>query len=207
LDNLGGLREAYAQTDLTDKDIAKLEEVAQATSMVEESFSSSVCISAKKLTYYTGLPNLQVFLLVLAEMNEYLDTIKIKKLSNFQKLLIVLMKLRLNLDYTDLSYRFNVRISSLSKLFKEVVIGLEHAFCDFIHWPDQKILRTMMPTEFKARFGDKVSVIIDCFEIRIQKPTMLNAQIYSLKKYVVRITRLRTPILHYSNLRGTQTPY
>ena len=116
--------DAQTQTDLVGEDLQKLEEAVKTKNMVEDSFNPSIKKSIKKLTYYTGLPNVQVFLLILNTIDEYLTSIKIKKLSNFQKLLIVLMKLRLNVDFTDLSYRFDVRISSVSELFKKVVICL-----------------------------------------------------------------------------------
>mgnify|MGYP003729702035 CR=1 FL=1 len=142
--------------------------------MEEESFQVPARKHTKRFTYYTGLPSVQLFLVILHHINEYLDTIWIQKLTNFQKLLIVLIKLRWNVDYCDLSYWFGVRISSISDLFKKVIVCLEHTFSDFIHWPDQAVLKAAMPTEFKICFGDKVCAIIDCFEIKIQRPTMLN---------------------------------
>ena len=93
------------------------------------------------------------FLLILGQLDSYLSTIKVQKLTNFQKLLIVFMKLRLNLDYTDLSYRFDIHVSTISDLFKKVLICLHNTFEDLLYWPDRETLRTMMPTAFRVRFA------------------------------------------------------
>lgn len=164
------------QTDLTG-------DMIQTKFMDESSFQPSTTKNTKKLTYYTGLPNLSIVLLILQRMDAYLTSIRITKLNNFQKLLITLMKLRLNCDFTHLSYLFDVRLATVSSLFKSVMIGFEYAFSDFIYWPQRIHLEAKMPSEFKLRFGNKVAVIIDCFEIGIEKPTMMNAQVKTFSSY------------------------
>lgn len=141
-----------------------------------------------KLTYYTGLPCLALFLLILGEIKTFLDSIKVPHLSNFQKLLVVLMKLRLNLDYTDLGYRFQTRTSTISSIFRRVIVCLEYSFRYVIHWPDRESLWATMPNCFKIRFGNRVSVIMDCFEIMSQKPSLLKAKMESYSSYKSRHT-------------------
>jgi hypothetical protein len=42
-----------------------------------------------------------------------------------------------------------------------------------ILWPDREELQMSMPMEFRKYFGVKVSIIIDCFEIFIDRPSNL----------------------------------
>ena len=43
-------------------------------------------------------------------------------------------------------------------------------------WPDRDILQKTMPTCFQESFGKKVAIIIDCFEIFIDRPSNLSAR-------------------------------
>ena len=175
-------KEVSTQTLLSWTEIRKLEVEREIKDLDQQSFEKYDSAS-RKLTYYTGLPNLSLFLLILNVINDYLSTIRVQKLSNFQKLLIVLMKMRLHVDFTDLSYRFNVRKTSISKLFKKTVICLEHCFGDFINWPDRLSLEGTMPNVFRVEFGNRVRGIIDCFEIGIQRPSTLDAKAHTFSNY------------------------
>ena len=44
-----------------------------------------------------------------------------------------------------------------------------------IFWPDRDALMKTMPACFQASFGKRVSVIIDCFEIFLERPSDLFA--------------------------------
>lgn len=83
----------------------------------EDAFVSNKCT---KLTYYTGLTQHMAVVLILNEINDFLTRIEVRKLTNFQKLLFVLIKLRLNLDFTDLGYRSDIRSGTASSIFKRI---------------------------------------------------------------------------------------
>lgn len=53
----------------------------------------------------------------------------------------------------------------------------------FIVWPSREDLRNTMPSCFLEHFGKKVTVIIDCFEIFIEKPSNLDAQASTWSNY------------------------
>ncbi|XP_015371818.1 PREDICTED: uncharacterized protein LOC107167328 [Diuraphis noxia] len=106
-----------------------------------------------------------------------------QRLSEFQKLLLCLMKLRLNLPFVDLGYRFNITCSAVSNIFRKVIYLLEHMFKKLIYWPDRQCLRTLMPRSFFNAFGNSVAVIIDCFEIGIEKPSNLKARAQTWSSY------------------------
>lgn len=44
-----------------------------------------------------------------------------------------------------------------------------------IRWPDREELIATMPVVLKTNFGNKVAVIIDCFEVFIERPSSLIA--------------------------------
>lgn len=52
-----------------------------------------------------------------------------------------------------------------------------------IKWPDRENLRKTMPLVFKQNFGNKVAVIIDCFEVFIDRPSSLIARAMTWPNY------------------------
>jgi len=52
-----------------------------------------------------------------------------------------------------------------------------------IVWPERETLYKTLPNEFKEAFGNNVAVIIDCFEIFIDKPTALDTRAQTWSNY------------------------
>ena len=52
-----------------------------------------------------------------------------------------------------------------------------------IVWPSRDALRKTMPMPFRKYFGTKCAVIIDCFEIFIDRPTNLKARAETWSSY------------------------
>ena len=50
-------------------------------------------------------------------------------------------------------------------------------------WPDRNTLRKTMPMSFRKHFEDKVAVVIDCFEIFIDRPSSLDARAQTYSAY------------------------
>ena len=90
------------------------------------------------------------------------------------------MKLRLNLGYEDLAYRFNVTQSTVSKTFIKWIRILFVRLRPLIVWPEREELRKTMPIDFRRHF-DRCVCIIDCFEVFCERPRdlMARAQTYS----------------------------
>ena len=63
--------------------------------------------------------------------------------------------------------------------------AMDYRLRRLVHWPERENLCKTMPMCFKYAFGDKVTVIIDCFEVFFEKPTNLlaRAQTFSSYKY------------------------
>ena len=52
-----------------------------------------------------------------------------------------------------------------------------------IMWPDRDSLRKTMPICFQKAFGKKVALIIDCFEIFVERPSNLQARAMTWSNY------------------------
>ena len=70
----------------------------------------------KKVKYYTGISNLGTLLLLMQYLLQGRTVIE-RSLNHFQQLVMVLMKLRLNLEENDLAYRFSVSQPTISRMF------------------------------------------------------------------------------------------
>ena len=138
--------------------------------------------SSDKVLFYTGLPNWNVLSCVLTLVSGCLS--QAGSLTPFQQLLLTLMKLRLNLTEKDLAYRFGVSVSSVSRTFLQVLNVLYAKLKPLIIWPDRDALQKTMPMCFK-RYCNRCVVIIDCFELFVDRPLnpLARAETYSSYKH------------------------
>lgn len=137
----------------------------------------------EKVKYYTGLPRYITLVGLFHLLDPYISGNGRSVLANFQKVLMVLMKLRLGLNTQDLAYRFGVSASTVSRTFGHVINVMYCRMKDMIMWPDREQLRSTMPMEFRKNFGLKVAVIIDCFEIFTERPSDLLARAETWSNY------------------------
>ena len=95
------------------------------------------------------------------------------------------MKLRLNVPFQDLAYRFAVSIATVSRIFSAWMVVIDAKLFPLVYWPERKQLYHTMPMCFQYAFGKKVTVIIDCFEVFIERPTnpLARAQTFSSYKH------------------------
>ncbi|XP_063070700.1 uncharacterized protein LOC134461770 [Engraulis encrasicolus] len=135
-----------------------------------------------RVKYYTGLPDAEVFMALLATLLPFM-TQSSRMLSPFQMLMLTLMRLRLNLPIQHLAYIFSVDRTTISRIFNHMIGVLDSTITKLIHWPTRDALHTTMPHQFVVAFGDRVAVILDCFEIFIEKPSNITAQAFSLHKH------------------------
>jgi hypothetical protein len=107
--------------------INKLTSEVNYLNLSEETFNGR----PQMLAFYTGLESTDLFLLILEEIKPALTSSN-QRLTEFQKLLC-LMKLRLNMPFVDLGYRFNISCDTASIIFRKVIFILEHAFKKLIY--------------------------------------------------------------------------
>ena len=79
------------------------------------------------------------------------------------------MKIKLNCPFQDLAYRFGVSVSTVSRIFDKWIDIMNTRLQVLILWPQREELIKTMPLVFKQNFGNKVAVIIDCFEVFIHR--------------------------------------
>lgn len=171
-------------TDLKISDIEKLEQSKTKFSKLqnkvhyfnlsEKSFDGH----EDMLIYYTGLESFGFLNLILDHIKPDL-TSKNQRLIKFQKLLLCLMKLRLNLPFKDIGFRFNITCSTASLIFRKAIyIRLEHLFKNLIYGPEREPLYSTMPQPFFSYIQKYY-----CFEIGIEKPSSLKARAQTWSSY------------------------
>lgn len=146
-----------------------------------------------KVKVYTGLQSLKTVQIVLDLIKPHM---KERLLSQFQQLLLTLMRLRLNLPITYLGYVFNIHHTTVSRVFNDTINLL---FCKLVpvtlFWPESNHITDNLPAAFKDKYPRCVS-IIDCFEIFIERPSSLdsrastysNYKSHNTAKYLISIT-------------------
>ena len=132
------------------------------------------------IQHYTGLPNFAV----LKTIYDFIAPSQHRgKLAPFQEYLVTLIKLRLNSSIQDISYRFDVSTSTISRILLKWLTIMDVHLSRLILWPERQDLRKTMPECFRNAFGDKVAVIIDCFEVFIDRPSNLLARSCTWSSY------------------------
>ena len=92
-----------------------------------------------------------------------------KTLNVFQEFVLVLVKLRL--PNQDLAFRFEISLSNVSKIFSCWMMVLDVRLSTLISCPEREDLWHTMPMCFWHSFGTKTTIILDCFEIFIERPS------------------------------------
>lgn len=131
----------------------------------------------KKTLFYTGLPTWKLLNHLFKWVEMFLPEHGNCKLSPFQMFILTLMKLRLNLLFTDLAYRFQIQVSTASNYFHRCLYILYKKFYGsrLIYWPDDQHMIVNVPSYFRSYLKDRVTVVVDCFEIFIERSSVLRA--------------------------------
>ena len=148
------------------------------TAFSEEDFKSD-----EFTRFYTGLPNIGILKATFEHVHETLPAERSTKLTPFQEFVCTMIKLSLNTPIEDLGYRFRVSTSTVSRILLKWLRQMDIRMKDLIHWPDRDALQKTMPVCFQESFGKKVAIIIDCFEIFIERPSSLEARAATWSNY------------------------
>ena len=105
-----------------------------------------------------------------------------RTLSMEDELLVTLMKLKLNISESYLSYLFGVSTPTLSRIISTWIPLLSKELSGLIYWPCREELKQSYPDCFKKWSG--ITAILDCFEIPTERPSHIeaNTQIFSSYK-------------------------
>ena len=105
------------------------------------------------------------------------------KLSSFQQFRCTILKLRLNSLIQDLAFRFNISPATVSRVMLKWLSQMDIRLQYLIIWPNRHCLQRTMLECFIESFGKKVAIIIDCFEIFIERPSNPQARAYTWSNY------------------------
>lgn len=167
---MGELSAIFADQEFCGSQILSLKSRLQKIDLNQEHFEED----DKKVCYFTGFLNYAMFKILFLSIAPNLSSKK--ALSPFQQLLLTMMKLRLNLPLKYLAYRFGVCPTTASETFFGTVHVLYTRFNQLVHWPDREQLHKNIPSCFREAFGNRVTVIIDCFEVFTETPSkVINA--------------------------------
>ena len=109
----------------------------------------------------------------------------VKDLSQSKGVLSSFQKFLMNLSGRDLGYRFGgISDSTVSRTFLHVVDVLYQRLKPLIIWPNRDVLRKTLPMDFR-KYCPNCVVIIDCFEIFLDRPLnpLARAQTFSSYKH------------------------
>ena len=138
--------------------------------------------SGAKVRFYTGLPSYEVLMVVFEHVSSHVSR-QTQNPSRFQEFVMVLIKLRLNVPLQDLAYRFVVSVTTVSRIFSYWMVVMDVRLKLMISWPEREQLWQTMPMCFQYAFAKKVTVVIDCFEVFIERPSNLLARAQTFSSY------------------------
>lgn len=194
------ITDAVTQTDLTSTDIANLMSELQARNMelyqMREEIASKTLNedgfkkNDQKTAYFTGLSNSDLFFTVYHTIEGSLKIQHMSALTQFQQLLLTMMKLRFDFSFKYLSYEFNVSGSTISQIFYKTINILYDKFKNIVFWPE----KDEMPEASREAVDNKIAFILHLFEIPTEAPSdkQLSAELtgssgHSLK-YLIGVT-------------------
>lgn len=129
-------------------------------------------ISAKP-RLYIGITNDCYFLIDLLHKNTCIPT---------EHILLCLKKIRLNSTFSELADQFEICTSHAGKIFAKNIPMIANILKSFIVPLKIENIKRCLPIAFRHRFN-KVSCIIDCFEIEIEKPSKSVHQALTWSEY------------------------
>ncbi len=135
----------------------------------------------KKVCYFTGLPSIETVRAIFDYISPHVPNSR-SVLPAFQQFVMVLMKLRLNADNGLLSSLFNVHVSTVTRYFQKWIDVMFWMLKPLVKWPDHEQLYQTMPREFRKNFS-KCVVVIDCFEVFMERPKGLMARAQTWSNY------------------------
>lgn len=187
------VKEAAVQTVVTMEYISTLEEdrtrLASELREAEEAkkklevTADSLRDDPAKVAFYTGLSSFARLFAVFQMVECVVKHTQQNGLGKFQEFVVFLMKLRCNFPLQDLGYRFGVSDSTVSRIFEKWLNAAFWRLKPLISWPSRNAIQKTMPQAFLDSFGSKVAVIIDCFEVKIERPSSMEPRSETWSQY------------------------
>ena len=128
-----------------------------------------------------------------------------KLLNPFEKFMLCMMWLRFGIPFIDLADRFQISKTTAADTFLDILNILYVKISPLIIWPEWPELQTSMPLCFRNKSGCKITTIIDCFELLIDRPTNLTACNLTWSGHI--ISRQCSPQQEHPTILSGDAPY
>ncbi|XP_055065067.2 uncharacterized protein [Misgurnus anguillicaudatus] len=128
-----------------------------------------------RLPYNKTVP--QTHILSDDKLNGYIRLMPLR-----QQFLLVLIRLRQNFHLKDLAFKFQIDMQIVSTLFSSWIDFMYGRLSSVPVWSHRDIIAKNMPDNYKAEFPTTFA-ILDCAEIKIEKPSSLLVQNQSDSNY------------------------
>jgi len=89
-----------------------------------------------KVNYFTGLPSYKALMAVFEFVSPCIEDSH-STLPKFQQFLLVLMKVRFNLDNQLLAFKFGIHVSTVSRCFHKLLNVMYERLKPLVMWPDR----------------------------------------------------------------------
>ncbi|XP_063414252.1 uncharacterized protein LOC134696404 [Mytilus trossulus] len=135
-----------------------------------------------KSNFYTGL-KWDVFLSVFTFLQTFMTRTPLaSKLALRDQFFVTLVKLKLDMPFEYIADQCGIPSSTLHDMFWRWIDLMSTKLDFLIHWPDRETMKRTLPSVFKVKYP-RLTCIIDCFEIFIDRPKKLNARAKCYSNY------------------------
>ncbi len=136
-------------------------------------------LTEKQLHAFCGVSKAVVKFLTFKASTTLQDS---RLLSKEEKILLFLIRIKLNLQFSVLGAHFNVSEATALRAYQETVKVLYEIAKNNLVWFPKEIVRARMPPAFQALFP-KTRAIIDCSEIKLERPGKLRQRVLTYSHY------------------------
>ena len=105
-----------------------------------------------KVKYYTGLPSFEVLKAIFDFVQPCVNNYSRTTLPLLNQFLMVLVRLRINMDVQQLAYHFGIHSSNISCTFRKWINVVYERLKPPIKWPEREQLCLTMPMVFREKF-------------------------------------------------------
>ncbi|XP_044260859.1 uncharacterized protein LOC123008880 [Tribolium madens] len=157
-----------------------INEKSDKSTQTDFGFENFLVNNDEKLKAFTGISI--PILRAVVESAEEVANFNNKKVKDLMlKVIIVLVKIRLNLPYTCLAILFNLSTSSVSRYFYSILSLLSVSMKPLIYWPTKEEIIANLPKCFEKYSNTRA--VIDCTEIKVDRCKCLKCRILTYSHY------------------------
>ncbi len=110
------------------------------------------------------------------------DSSKSHKVDQESRVFLTLSRLKSCTSFPVLGSYFGISASLASSIFRRTLNLLHEIARENLIWLDRKTVKSRLPKAFQANFGN-VRVIIDCSEVKCERPSSLRQRVLTYSQY------------------------